>query len=218
MTSSSRPWPGSSNAAVPEVANAIRLLFEGFEAAVLPCSLVLFVPGAAAALAARQESTPALLGYGSALAAMSWLRFSNSVSEPDQIVVGMGFAAACALLIVPLIRRLDVVSAAGGAVAGAATSMLWLPCVGPQFSAILPGVFAGGAKSVIMMSIYFVGLLAPLLALGSILQLIPDLAELPIRFPMMIIGGGTLAVMALATMAGLHEELLSQLLEWSRQT
>ena len=41
-----------------------------------------------------------------------------------------------------------------------------------------------------------------------------DLAELPIRFPMMVIGGGTLLVFGAACLAGRHDDLVDQLVGW----
>lgn len=191
------------------------ILLEGFESALLPCSLILLVPGLAAAIAARQESTPALLGFAGGATIAAWLRFSATVGEPIRFFVAVAFALGALLLLVPLFRRLDVVTAGGGLLAGAAAAALWQPCVGEEFGMLLGDLPGRGIVDGAMFVAYMVGVFAPLVIVGAVMALIPDTATLPVRVPMMVLGGGALFVLAAATAVGLDDDLVSQLVQWS---
>ena len=193
----------------------IDLLLEGFESALLPCSLILLLPGAAAVIAARQESSPAVIGFVAGALAMGWLRFSNRIEDPPSRGVALAFAAAAVLLLVPLVRRLDVVSAAGGLLAGLASAALWIPCVGEHFGTLLGELPDRGASGLALFAVYLVGVLAPLVLLAAAFHLIPAPLFLPIRPFMMAIGGTVLGLLAIATAMGLDDDLVSQLVEWS---
>lgn len=193
----------------------IDLLREGLESALLPCSFILLVPGIAAALAARQESTPALTGFIPATVGFSWLRFSGNGGDYESPIVAMAFAAAAALLLIPLLRRLDILAFAGGILAGAASATLWQPCVGEEFGTLLGDLPDRGAVGIALFALYVLGVLAPLGALGAVMHLIPDALMLPIRPFMMVIGGATLALLALTTAVGLDDELVSKLVSLS---
>ncbi len=194
---------------------AIDLVIEGFETAFFPCSLVLLIPGLAAAITARQESSAALVGFSTAVVAVGWLRFSARIGDTPITIVAMSFAAAAALLIVPLIRRINLVSGAGGAVAGLAAASLWEPCVGAAFGSLLVDLPDGGAGSLILMACYLIGILAPLGVLGAVLHLIPNPLLLPVRPFMMFAGGAVFVVLAVATAVGLVDSIIGQLVEWS---
>ena len=193
----------------------LELIFEGYESALLACSLVLLVPGAATAIAARQESSPALAGYGVGALAISWLRFSNRLDDLPGPLIALGFVVAVILLLVPLLRRLDLVSAAGGLAAGGAGAALWTPCVGEQFGTLLRELPTRGPDGVLLLGLYLFGVLAPLVLLGAGLHLIPASALLPARPFMMVLGGGVLGLLALTVAAGLDDELVSRLVAWS---
>ena len=193
----------------------IELLFEGFESALLPCSLILLLPGAAAVIAARQESTPAIAGFVVGSLTLGWLRFSDRISDPPSRLVALALAGAIVLLLVPLIRRLDVVSAAGGLLAGAAGASLWVPCVGEHFGTLLGELPDRGASGVGLFALYLFGVLAPLVFLAAAMHLIPEALFLPVRPFMMVIGGTVLGLLAVATAVGLHDDLVSQLVKWS---
>jgi hypothetical protein len=193
----------------------IELLLEGLEAALLPCSLIVLIPGVAVALAARQESTPALLGFVLGVLAFGWLRFSATVEDFARPVVAMAFAASVALLLVPLLRRIDLLALGGGVLAGGAAANLWLPCVGIEFGTLLGELPGRCPVGIILFAAYLAGMLAPLIALGAVMYLIPNPLMLPVRPFMMAIGGGTLGLLALMTLVGLDDNLVSKLVSLS---
>ena len=193
----------------------LELLLEGFESALIPCSFILLIPGLAVAIAARQESTPAAAGFVAAALLVGWLRFSNRLDDPPSAVIALALAGAVVLLLVPLIRRLDIVSGAGGALAGGAASALWLPCVGEEFGTLLGELPGRGGSGLALMSLYLLGVLAPLVLVAAGMHLVPDGLLLPARPFMMAIGGAALGLLALGTAVGLDDEIVSQLVEWS---
>lgn len=193
----------------------IELIFEGFESALLPCSLILLLPGVAVALAARQEATAAVLGFVPASVAVGWLRFSNRIDDPSPRFVALGLAAAIVLLLVPLVRRLDVVSAAGGALAGGAAAALWLPCVGEHFGNLLDDLPNRGVTGIVPFAFYLIGVMAPVALLAAVLHLIPGPFLLPVRPFMMVLGGVILGALALTAAVGLDDDLVGRLVELS---
>ena len=67
----------------------VNLLLEGFESALLPCSFVLLVPGAAAALASRQESTSAFVGFFIGVSAVAFWRFSGRIGDISNLAIAL---------------------------------------------------------------------------------------------------------------------------------
>lgn len=195
--------------------DGFNILAEGFETAFFPCSLVLLIPGLATAITARQESTAALAGYTGAILVVGWLRFSARIGDTPIVIVAMAFAAAAVLLLVPLMRRLNLVSTGGGALAGMAAASLWEPCVGSEFGSLLVDLPGGGPGSFIMMSLYLVGLVAPLGLVGAVLHAIPNPVLLPARPVMMFGGGAAFFVLAVATAVGVIDSIIGQLVQWS---
>ncbi len=193
----------------------IDLLVEGFETALFPCSLVLLAPGVAAAVTARQESAAALTGYVTTVIVVGWLRFSGQIGDIGIPIVAMAFALAAALLVVPLIRRINLVSAAGGGVAGVAAAALWEPCVGAEFGGLLSDLTGRGVVGVFLMGVYLVGIMAPLAIVGAVLHLIPNPFLLPARPFMMVAGSAFFAVLAVATATGVINSVISKLVELS---
>lgn len=195
--------------------SVIDLLLEGFETALFPCSLVLLVPGVAAAVTARQESAAALIGYVTTTIVVGWLRFSGQLDDLAVPIVAMAFALAAALLVVPLIRRINLVSAAGGGVAGVAAASLWEPCVGEEFGTVLTELPDRGLVGLGLMTIYLIGVMVPLGIVGAVLHLIPNPVLLPARPFMMILGGGVFGILAIATATGFIDSVISQLVSWT---
>lgn len=194
----------------------IELLVEGFESAFLPCSFVLLVPGAAALLASRQESTSAFVGFFVGLMALAFLRFSDRGGELPTVLIALMLAVAVVLLAIPIVRRLNIVTGAGGLLVGASAGVLWEPCVGPHFADLVNGLPDRGVPvGVILFTSYVIGVVAPLIALASALYLIPNSTLILIRPVMLVVGCGTLAILALATAAGLSDDVIGKLVELS---
>lgn len=194
----------------------VDLLIEGFESALLPCSFVVLVPGAAVVIASRQESTSAFVGFFIGLIALSFMRFSGRGGNLSTTVVALLLAAAVVLVAIPLVRRLNVVTGAGGLLVGAAAGVLWEPCVAVHFAELLNGLpDRTPVVGVALLVVYIVGVIAPLFALAAALYLIPNPTLILARPVMLIAGCGVLAMMALATAAGFSDDIIGRLVELS---
>ncbi len=94
--------------------------------------------------------------------------------------------------------------------------MLWEPCVGIHFADLLNGLPDRGIPAgVVLLTIHIVGVAAPLVALAAALYLIPDATLILVRPVMLVIGCGTLAILALATAAGFSDDVIGKLVELS---
>lgn len=194
----------------------VDLLIEGFESALLPCSFVVLVPGAAAVIGSRQESTSAFAGFFVGLVALSFLRFSGRGGDLSTTITALMLAAAVILVSIPLVRRLNIVTGAGGLMAGAAAGVLWEPCVAIHFADLLNDLPARNpVTGAVLLTVYIVGIVAPLLGLAAVLYLIPNPTLILARPVMLVIGAGTLAILALTVAAGFSDEIISELVERS---
>lgn len=194
----------------------VDLLIEGFESALLPCSYVVLVPGAAAVIASRQESTSAFVGFFFGLSALGFLRFSGRGGDLSPTWVALLLATAVVLLAIPLVRRLNIVTGSGGLLVGAAAGVLWEPCVAVHFADLLNELpTRTPAVGVALLVAYTVGVIAPLFGLAAVLYLIPNPTLILARPVMLVVGCGTLAIMALATAAGFSDDIIGKLVELS---
>lgn len=194
----------------------VDLVIEGFESALLPCSFVVLLPGAAAVIASRQESTSAFVGFVLGLIALSFLRFSGRGGDLPTTLIALLLAAAVVLLAIPLVRRLNIVTGAGGLLVGAAAGVLWEPCVALHFADLLNELPARNpAVGVALLAAYIAGVIAPLFGLAAVLYLIPNPTLILARPVMLIVGCGTLAIMALAVAAGFSDDIIGKLVELS---
>lgn len=194
----------------------VDLLLEGFESALLPCSFVVLVPGAAAVIGSRQESTSTFAGFFVGLAALSFFRFSGRGGDLSPTVTALMLAAAAVLVSIPLVRRLNIVTGAGGLMAGGAAGVLWEPCVSIHFADLLNDLPARNpVVGAALLTVYIAGIVAPLLGLTAVLYLIPNPTLILARPVMLVIGAGTLALLALTVAAGFSDEIISELVERS---
>lgn len=191
------------------------LLVEGLESAWLPCSLILLVPGAATVLAAREQLAPALAGFGAATIALAWLRFADRGGDWPVGFAAVALIGATVVLLVPLIDRERLLALAGGTLAGGASAELWEPCVGSAFGQLLNQLPEQGASGAVLLAVYLAGVLAPLLAFAAVVELFPRALLDPARSTLAVIGGTVLAVMAVATAVGLHDDVVGRLILWS---
>ncbi|MEZ5377792.1 MAG: hypothetical protein R2733_14900 [Acidimicrobiales bacterium] len=189
----------------------MRLLIEGIASAPLPCSLTLLVPALAVALAARTESTAGLLGFGATAVGYSWLRFADRTEPLPSLTIAGLVAAGAIVLVLPVVRRLDVVSALGGVLVGIGAAALWEPCVGAEFGHLLDRLPSRGAVGFLLFAAYALGVLSPIVAIGVALHLLPDGITLPIRPAMLAVGTGALALLAFTVAIGQHDQVLGQL-------
>ncbi len=189
----------------------IGLLVEGFSSALLPCSLTLAVPALAVAFASRTESTAGLIGFAASLLGFSWLRFSDRAEELPRLTIAALLAVGTVVVVLPVIRRLDAVSALGGLLVGIAAAALWEPCVGAEFGGLLDDLPTRGGLGMAMFAIYLAGVTAPIIAAGIALHFVPDVITLPIRPVMLVSGVVVLTALAFTVAIGQQDQILAQL-------
>lgn len=191
------------------------LLAEGFESALLACSLILLVPGAAVGLTAREAAIPAIAAYSVGVLALSWLRFSERGGNNPRLLVAAALMLGTILLLVPMISRLDLAAIPAGLLAGGATAELWLPCVGAEFGQLLNELPSRGFSGVGWMALYLLGTLSPLAVLAAGHHLTPDWILEKLEPVWAVVGGLLLTLLALATAIGWHDDLVGKLFQWS---
>lgn len=193
----------------------LSLLLEGFESALLPCSLVVLVPGMAVAMAARGRLLPPLVGFSGASVLLAWLRFSDRGGAWPIGVAAVALIVAAVLFTVPLIDTDDISFALGGSLAGAAAAELWEPCVGAEFGLLLNELPDAGPTGALRMLVFMVGVLSPVAGFVALLKLLPEWILHYVQPTLAIIGASVLAIMAVATAMGLHDEITGRLIRWS---
>lgn len=191
------------------------LVAEGFESALVACSLILLLPGVAVGLTARAAAVPAMAAYSVGVLSLSWLRYSDRGGDHPPLLLAAALGLGTIVLLVPLIRRLDLAAIPAGLLIGGAAAELWQPCNSPELALLLDQLPDRGASGLGWMAAYLAGTLAPLVVLSAIHRLTPD-AILERLEPIWAVAGGTLlAILAVLTAAGLHEELTTRLVLWS---
>lgn len=191
------------------------LLAEGFESALMACSLIILAPGVATALAARRAAIPALAAFSAAVLGASWLRFSDRGGGLEPILIAVVLAAAVAVFAIPRLSRHELSAVGGGILAGGASAELWRPCVGLEFGQVLNSLPGRGVSGFGLMAVYLVGVLSPLLAIGAVHHLVPERYREAAEPWLAGIGAIALGALALATALGLHDDLVGKLFEWS---
>lgn len=191
------------------------LLAEGFESALLPCSLILLIPGAAVGLTARAAAIPAITSFSVGVLALAWLRFGERGGDHPPLLMAAALMLGTILLLVPLISRLDLAAIPAGLLIGAAAAELWLPCVGEHFGRLLTELPDRGGSGVVLLGLYLFGTLSPLVVLAALHHLTPDWVLERLEPIWAVAGGLVLTLLAVTTAVGLHDELVGRLFEWS---
>ncbi len=193
----------------------LSLLFEGFEAAWLPCSLVLVVPGVAAAFAARDRLVPGMAGFAVAVPLLAWLRFSDRAGDFPVAVSAIALAIAAVLFLVPTALPEAPAAALAGFLTGAAAAELWEPCVGEQFGLLLNELPTTGVGGLARLALYLVGVLAPVGGFIALGRLLPPWLVDRLEGVLSLVGGALLALIAVGTAAGYHDDVVGRLVQWS---
>lgn len=193
----------------------LSLLAEGFESALLACSLIILIPGAAVGLTARAAALPAMAAFSAGLLGLSWIRFSDRGGGYSNLAIAVALMLAMILLLVPFISRADLAALPAGLLAGGAAAELWRPCVGAEFGALLNELPDRNLSGLGLMAVYLIGTLSPLIVLGAVHHLVPDWILEKLEPAWAVLGGVILSLLALATVFGYHETLVGHLFEWS---
>lgn len=194
----------------------ISLLVEGFRSALLPCSLVLIVPGTAAVLAARGRTFAMASVFAVAAIVTAWLRFAGRAADWPPWISALGLAAGALMLVVADDgRRAAVAHGIAAAVIGAATAELWEPCRGEALDPLLAGLAERGPAGGLELALYVLAAVSPVAAVAIALRLVPERLDEVARSSLALVGGTALSVFAIAVAAGYHDEVTAQLSRWS---
>ncbi len=191
------------------------LVVEGFEAALLPCTLVLLLSGFATAFMARQFAIPAVVAFWLSTLAFGWARFAGRTGDVNRFVLATLAVAAVGIMFWPPIRRLDWVALAAGGITGFVASSVWLPCVGEAFGTLLGDLPDAGFGGIFLMATYLTGVLSPLLLFAAVHHLTPDELLERVEPVWSIVGGAVLTAFGIAMAFGVHETLVGYLFRWS---
>lgn len=172
----------------------IDLFFEGTWAVFYLSSLTILVPAVGAMLAARTEAAAAAFGYLPAVILVAWLRFSENLAVPLSSVLALAALAGTVGLIIPIFRRVDLVSGGAGAIIGAVSAALWWPTLGANAYPLFNNLPTEAASGLVEVAFYMVGIMTPVIIVAIVFSYIPSTTTLPFR-PFMLVGG--LAILGL---------------------
>lgn len=159
-------------------------------------------------------------GFVATSLVLAWLRFAERGGDWPVGWSALALMTAAVLLVVPSLRSTDarteqLQAIAAGSLVGLASAELWEPCVGAAFGLLLNDLPSRGADGLVLLFAYIAGVLAPLVGLGALLRVLPARLIEPVRPALTAIGGVVLTVMAVATAAGFHDEVVDRLTRWS---
>jgi hypothetical protein len=198
----------------------VALLVEGFESALLACSLPLLVLGWAVALGSSSANVAPVGAFGLAAVVAGWVRFAGLGGLASQLELVALLSVAAGLVALTAWPRLGPTPAVIGAplaglLAGVAATHLWLPCVGEAFGTVLNELPDRGLAGIARFGVYLLGLLWPLWVVVAGRHLLPDGVKDRLERWESGVGTGALAAMALATALGFHVDLLGYLFRLS---
>lgn len=145
----------------------------------------------------------------------SWARFAGFSDVWPAIITGIALLAAALLLSRPILQRESLSASAAGLVAGGAAGSLWRPCVGFEFGEVLTAMSQAGPAGFGRLTVYVIGVMAPILALTAVANALPVEWIERARQPLTIVGAGVLVILGLAVFAGFDDHIISRLFELS---
>ena len=190
----------------------LTTFIEGIGEVVLPCSVGLLLPGLGAVLLGWWRSTAAVVVFVVAAAVTAWLRAADVVAiESDWLLVALLIAAlATAWLVRRSFAGIVVPAAAIGVFAGST----WRPCVGDQLADILNNAPAEPFAQLVPMTVYVAGVTLVLVGVALLPLVWPRLRiARPHIAP--VVGSVIVAGIAIATVAGEYEAVLSEFAQLS---
>jgi len=194
----------------------INLFFEGIESAILPCSLVLIIPGILISLGSRNDRIIGISAYTVGIILFSWLELSGNSIRFNNTAAGICFAAAALILFQKQNHKnLQLVSVASGLLAGIAAASLWVPCTGEHYGNLTDTMSTAGLSGPFLQASYVLGVIIPLIAFTSIFYIVKPKVIKKIDKPLAFFSTMVLFVFAILVVAGSHETLISNLTKWS---
>ena len=194
----------------------MNLLLEGIGSMLQPCTLALLVPGLAVILTAQQTAPWAAGGYLAGASLMSWMRMIDWVDPPDEsALLALVVLAGIALIWWQSNQRNGVWSAAGAAVVGGIAALLWLPCVGDEYGALLGRAETETWALFVPNLAYIVGLNLALIVAAALPLVVRRLVPLRDSTGAALVGVMTGTAMAVTMALGAYNDVVGQLYDLS---
>ena len=194
----------------------MNLLLEGIGSMLQPCTLALLVPGLAVILTAQQTAPWAAGGYLAGASLMSWMRMIDWVDPPDEsALLALVVLAGIALIWWQSNQRNGVWSAAGATVVGGIAALLWLPCVGDEYGALLGRAETETWALFVPNLAYIVGLNLALIVAAALPLVVRRLVPLRDSTGAALVGVLTGSAMAVTMALGAYNDVVGQLYDLS---
>lgn len=147
------------------------ILLEGVRAVALPCTLALLVPGVVVLLVGRLRPGPALAYAGAASLAV-WATALGAVL-PHGATGRLAGAAVLAAGIALARHDGTGTQVLGGGLVAVVSTVLWVPCVGPELGAALTAAPTAPVGTLLPLVAYGLGTMLPLVVAIAASTLLP---------------------------------------------
>jgi hypothetical protein len=193
----------------------IDLLTEGLDAARLPCSLMVILPGIAVLLAAQERLALTTAAYALAVSVVAWLRFAGFTSGWPLLAAAGALVMAAVVLVFTRIDTGNIAAWLGGGLAGGAAALLWQPLVGRELGRVILDLRGEGIGGAFGLAAYLLAMLVPVIVVGLVLRLVPRGWREKRWQAQALVGGGVLVALALIAATGVNDEVATRLIQWS---
>ncbi len=194
----------------------LDLIIEGLGSALLPCSLVLLIPGLAVTVGAGRDRYIAAIAFLVGATLYTWLVASERGGQIPDTSAGIIFAvASLASTPRPSSRRLPKLSLAAGLLTGVAAAGIWVPCTGEALADLQEGLPDRSFDGILDQGLYIFCVLSPIVLTLLGLNALKKRTLAKFLKPAGYIAAGLLMIFALLVITDMHNDIISQLISWS---